>query len=374
MERCPRCSKIVEANQGYCPVCNRPRILESLQTPIVQPAWQQRVWQLLIALVTLWLVLTVCVAFLREAKAVRDSRVFLTEGKNQEAWERLKPFLADHPDDGQGLLLCGKATIRLGLREEPMHCLQHLRAVSPDLNKELRADYGQILTEQVRQLSCDAGIFDNLLSWGDQLGASFAESVTAGLDGMIDSCHSAQKDGELKQIAKSMTEKGQAKAMAERGYAPAITRAIAQSRYQEAMVFAQQAADLGEAGKKAVEAALAPERRKVTATVQAIRSLRDRLKADPANQSNYAWCFPAGSPEVVQAARDGWGREIFYRPLGDQYGTVDKAECYGGFTVISYGADGVETENDWNRSPNAEISCQTDSCSFPNGFWWSEAE
>ena len=129
MERCPRCSKVVEANWAYCPVCYRPRILESLQAPVVQPVWQRQVLLGLIAVASLWLLVTVGVAFLREAKAVRISRVLLSEGKTQEAWGLLQPFLAEHPEHRQALFLSGKATIRLGLKEEPKRCLQDRKSV-----------------------------------------------------------------------------------------------------------------------------------------------------------------------------------------------------------------------------------------------------
>ena len=58
MERCARCFKGVEPSWAYCPVCSRPRILESLQTPVAESVRQQQAWQALIALVSVWLVVT----------------------------------------------------------------------------------------------------------------------------------------------------------------------------------------------------------------------------------------------------------------------------------------------------------------------------
>lgn len=256
MERCPRCSKIVEANWAYCPVCDRPRILESLRTSIAQPVWQQQLWQGTTAIVTLWLVVTLGVAFLREAKAVRDSRELLAAGKVQEAWSTLQPFLPDHPDHRQGLFLCGQETIQLGLKEEPKRCLQHLEEISPDLAKDLRADYAGRVTAKAHGMGCNATAFHELLALGDQLGGEFAGTVLSGLDGVVDACHAARNGYPLMQISQMLAKDGRAMALVEHGYVPAISRAVAQGRREDANALAHQAVHLVPAGASAVSAAL----------------------------------------------------------------------------------------------------------------------
>ena len=102
MERCPRCSEAIESAWAYCPACGRSRILESLRAPVKTPDWQYKVLRSLIAVLAVWLAVTIGVAFLREAKAVRDARKLLESGKAQEAWSTLEPFLAEHPEHQAG--------------------------------------------------------------------------------------------------------------------------------------------------------------------------------------------------------------------------------------------------------------------------------
>jgi len=337
--------------------------MESLQSAIVPPVWQHQVWQGLVATVSVWLLVTLGVAFLREAKAVRVSRALLDEGKVQDAWSTLQPFLPDHQTHHQGQFLCGKETIRLGMKEEAKQCLQRLDTLSPELAKELRADYGQILTEQARGLSCQPEEFEGLLSWGDQLGETFAENVIAGLDGVVESCHATGNDRELASIAKVLTDRGKAMSMVERGYVPAIGRAVAQARYQDAESFARLAIRQVPDGKEPVEAALRDERQKVTATVQALRRLREGIENNDSYRSGYYWCFPSTGPAAVQPARDGWGNAVQYRPIGDAYAIGDRADCHQGFSIVS------------SRSQGAELSCrfapyEGESCELPSRFWW----
>jgi len=378
MERCPRCALVGEAGWAYCPACGRTRILESLRAPVVQPAWLHQAWRALVFVASLWLVVTVAVAFIREAKAVRDSRALLAEGKSQEAWRILQPFLSDHPEHKQALFLCGKATIRLGLRAEPKQCLQQVDKLSPELAKELREDYGQILTRQSRSLNCDAKAFEALLDWGDELGANFAGNILGGLDGVVRACRAAQNERELMGLASALAARGKAMSLIERGYVPAIGMALAQARYQDAEGLAQQAVRLVPEGKKAVEEALKPERQKVAATTETLQRLRDVLKSDPRNRSGAFWCFPNDVPPAVQSARDGWGNAILYRPQGGQIPASDQPDkaCWQGFVLTSYGGDGVETQRDWQQNPDAEIvysfSYGGESWQIPNRFWWPQ--
>jgi len=256
MDRCPRCSKIVEPNWAYCPVCDRPRILESLRTPVVQPAWQQPLWQAAAALVTLWLIVTLGVAFLREAKAVRVSRELLDAGKTQDAWSILQPFLPDHKNHSQALFLCGQEAIQLHLGDEAKQCLQGLEGLSPDLAKELRADYGRTLTAGT--VGCNADSFGQLLALGDQLGSDFAGTVLSKLGDVVETCRAARDYYTPMRITQMLARSGREMAMIEQGYVPAISKAVAQGRRADAEVLARQAGRMIPAGSAAVSAALGP--------------------------------------------------------------------------------------------------------------------
>ena len=365
MERCPRCSKVVEVNWAYCPTCYRPRILESLQAPVVQTAWRRKILLGLIGLASLWLLVTVGVAFLREAKAVRVSRALLLEGRNEEAWQVLQPFLLSHPEHHQALFLCGKETIRLNLKDEPKACLQQLDQHSPELAKELRADYGPILTEKARSLGCNSEEFESQLGWGDALGGGFSENVINGLDAIVDACRADQNSRELPRIAEVLAKRGKAMAMMERGYIPAINKAVAGARYQEAEALARLAFRQVPEGKGLVDAALKEERQRVKTTEAILRRLRERVQGDESYRLGaYYWCFPSTGPTAVQSAKDGWGQAVQYRPRGEAFSYESRNGCHHGFEVVS------------SRSPEIELNCRfwygEESCDFLGRFWSGE--
>jgi len=317
---------------------------------------------------SLWLVVTVTVAFLREAKAVRVSRKLLAENRAQEAWSLLDPFLKDHPRHRQGLLLCGQATIRLSLRAEAKQCLATLGEESPELAKQLGEDYRQVLTAQVRAQGCSVTNFESLLGWAEELGDPYPASVTAGLDGVVDACRTARNEYEPWRFVSVLGKKGKAVEMVNKGYVPAIGRALTQARYGDAKVLAQQAVRLVPDGASAVAAVLNAERGKVTATVGTLRQLCTSLASDARYHPGSSWCFPAAAPPAVQAAKDGWGRGALYSPLNPA-GTPG---CYQGFDVISYGGDGQPTAND-RQSPAADITCRfiagAESWKLPGEYW-----
>ena len=370
MPNCPRCRAFVDGRSAYCAACGRSRITESLRVPVVQPNWQRKGLQALIVVASLWLLVTVGVAFLREAKAVRVARTLLASEKPQEAWALLSPFLMDHPQHRQALFLCGKATIRLGLRNEAKLCLTALGERSPELAEELGKDYRQILTAQTRaQKVCqDASSFAQILAWAEELGPSYVASVFEGLDSIAQTCH-AEHDGAALFIA-VLAQRNLAGKMVEKGYVPAISSALAQARYYDAYDLAQEAVALVPEGEMAIKKVMDRERRKVSATVDSIRQLSDQLKADARYRTGNSWCFPAAAPPAVQSARDGWGRTLLYSPLYPD----DTQRCYQGFTLTSFGGDGGETE-DGGQTPAAEIVCSffygSESWQLPLQYWIS---
>lgn len=256
MERCPRCTTMVEAGWGYCPVCGRPRILESLRTPVAQPDWHHRAFQGIVLVACLWLVVTVAVAFLREYKAVRDGERLLAEGRAPEAWEALKPFLPDHTDHAKAHLLCGKAAIRQDLWAEAGYCLQKVGELAPETKSELEADYGQVVTEKARSLPCDTAAVETLMSNVEGLGASFVGTVTAELGSVVETCLASEEPWELAQITKMLVEKGHGLDMVTRGYAPAIRKAMLEDRKSDARGLARWARDMVPDSAEVLENAL----------------------------------------------------------------------------------------------------------------------
>lgn len=256
MERCPRCSTMVEAGWGYCPVCGRPRILESLRTPVAQPDWHHRAFQGIVLLACLWLAVTVAVAFLREYKAVRDGERLLAEGRAPEAWKVLKPFLPAQTDHAKAHLLCGKATIRLDLWPDAGYCLSRFAELSPEKKGELAADYVQVVTARARELPCDAEAVGGLLTGVESLGGSFVDNAKAGLESVVETCLASENSWKLAEVTRALVEKGHGLDMVTHGYAPAIRKAMLEGRKSDARGLVYWAKEMVPESKEAVESAM----------------------------------------------------------------------------------------------------------------------
>src|ERR1700687_4582469 len=238
MPSCPRCFALPQDDFAYCPVCARPRIVENLRAPAPPPWWLPPLQRTALVLGSLWLLVTLGVACLREAKAVRDARPQLSGGRPEDAWAGLEPFLKDNPEHVQGLLLCGEATIRLGRMPDATQCLAALTRLDPELGRQLAEEVRQNLTQRARMLGCDGEGFSRLLEYEPGVGAPFTASVLDGLDDIADACRKQRNEWVPRQMAALLAKQGQPHELLKKGYVPALTRALAQARYADARALA----------------------------------------------------------------------------------------------------------------------------------------
>lgn len=257
MERCPRCSEAIESVWAYCPTCGRSRILESLRVPVKTPDWQYKVLRSLILVLGVWLMVTIGVAFLREAKAVRDARQLLATGKPQEAWNSLAPFLEEHPKHEQALYLCTEANIALGDLSIAGECFKRERDVSTDLASMLKPQLGSAITAKSLTLGCDSDAFKALFILAEEVGAPDPREVGKGLPGIVVSCIQSAQIEKLVDIAAFLAGKNRAMELVELGFVPIIEQ---EDNYWSARRWAGQAVSLVPESEEAVQNAL--ERRK----------------------------------------------------------------------------------------------------------------
>lgn len=366
MPNCPRCQTLTNDDFAYCGACGLPRIVESLRAPRLPPEWLRPLQLILLGVLTLWLVVTLGVAYLREAKAVRDARTLLSDGKPQEAWTLLGPFLQEHPRHKQGLLLGGQATIRLDQVKEAKQFLGTLTEISPELGKQLGDDYRQTLTQRAQAVGCDAPAFLKVLSSAQSLGDSFPDSVTASLGGFVEAC---QKSGDTwGQVPYQLAEQGLRTDLIRKGYVPAIGRALGQARYSDAKALAQQAVRAAPDEIGEIKKVLDSERAKVAATIKTLSGLCQSLKNDPRYHPGDSWCLPEIPPAGAQRARDAWGKSFVYTAFAPNPGQT----CHPGASFTSYGA-GQATEGEERQSPAAGITCSfaygSESWQVPERYW-----
>jgi hypothetical protein len=371
MTDCPRCLVLTNDEFAYCTVCGRPRIVESLRTPKAPPDWLRPLQLIVLGVLSLWLVITLGVAFLREFKAVRDARVMLVAGHYQEAWALLGPFLQEHPRHEQGLLLGGQATIRLGQFAEAKQSLGTLTEESPELSQQLGDDYRQFLTQKAREVGCNAEAFYQTLTSAQSLGNPFPASVTDGLDGFVEAC---RKNGDtLGQGPSQLAQRGLGSDLIRKGYVPVISRDLQEAQYSDAKALAQQAVRLVPAAGDEVRKVLNTERAKVMATIRTLGELCKNLKNDPRNHPGDAWCLPPTTPATSQTAKDGWGNTFTYTVFAANIGQT----CHPGSSFTSYGAAGHVAE-EGGQSPAAGITCRlvfgAESWKLPERFWLESSQ
>ncbi len=189
METCPRCSEAVESGWAYCPHCGRSRILESLRSPSREPRWHREVLRGLIMGCSIWLVVTMAVAVLREAKAVRDARELLEEGEAQRAWEVLDPFLQQHPEHKQALFLCVRANVELGNPSKAGECLSGI----PKMAHEVTEILGPRLEQQAAAAGCDAAAFQAWFELAEKLGEEKVKEVERTLVTSVPNCSTLEE-------------------------------------------------------------------------------------------------------------------------------------------------------------------------------------
>lgn len=371
MASCPRCLALTQDDFPYCTVCGRPRIVENLRAPKTPPDWLRPLQLAALALLSLWLVVTLGVAFLREARAVREARQLLAEQKPQPAWEWLEPFLKDNPRHVQGLLLGGEAAIQIGRMAEAKQCLKTLTDINPKLGAQLASEDRELLTRQARAIGCNSGAFSRLLEASEELGEPFPASVIEGVDGLVEACHKRRQEWAIWQVSALLTQYGQPHELVRKGYVPAVTRALALGHYAVARNMAVRAFQLDKEGYVEVAKILDAERSRVVATISTLGDLCQKLGSDPRYQTAGTRCFPAVAPAEVQAAKDAWGKSIRYVTFAPASGQA----CFSGVALTSYGAAERLARAD-RQSPAGGIVCRVlsgvESWQRPDRYWQTE--
>jgi hypothetical protein len=335
---------------------------------MVPPNWLQPLQKILLGVLSLWLVITLGVAAFREAKAVRDARQYLAQNHPEEAWKLLAPFLEEHPRDEQGLLLSGRAALRLNKPTEAKQYLGTLTEVSPTLGKQLSDDYRVVITQRAQSIDCSPQGFPQLLAVSQELGTSYQEIVMAGLQSFAESCSTTGNYSVPEMVASLLAAHGSATDLVSKGYGPAIQRALEQARFEDAKALAQQSNRIVPAGTREINKALEPERSKVTATVATLKNLCETLRTDPQYFVNGAWCYPVIAPTAIRTAKDGWGRAIVYT---NSYPSPDQS-CRYAVALSSYGFAGQPSTSE-QQTPPGGATCRLqsgyESWQLPDRFW-----
>jgi len=386
MDRCQHCEHAVAPDAPYCPACGQPRMLASLLAPRRRPAWQDTAWRAVASVALAWFLVVACVAFLREAKALRVARQAIEIGQTERADSILTQFLAEHSEDDEGLFLAARAAVRLEDLPRTAELRGKLREEDADRLEELDADIAQVVDLSIRTRSC---FVDQVLDYYDRtaaLGDDFRSGVLGDMQQAVRRCLAT--DGGQRAadyIMAGLVGRKVDASVVEETYLVPLRTTLGDGRFDEAESLAHAAARISQETGEAMDPALKHVRGKVEVSIAHLEEVCRAISSAPGYRDGNAWCFPSSPPSWTSVTLDGWGQPFTYEPFDpDQdQGNKDDGEdkqpaadterrCYPGFEVTSLGADGRESDDD-ARGPDADVTCRFTGrrhlLHVPDRFW-----
>ena len=371
MYQCARCGNEGTADVAYCQVCGQSRIGESLLSVRERPEWLPTVRFGLVAIALVWFIVTVGVAFLREAKALRRGRQALEAGQPATALSWLEPFVAERPRSEEGLALAATAAVRHDRIEDARRYRDALGQLSVQRSEAVDAIFRETIAARVAWIGCSPEGYQGLYPLYSPLGEEFAGQLQDGARRVVRRCF-AEGDGDAAfRLGRWLLSETSDPVLVTGLYIEEIKGVLAAGSYVEAATLAQQAARwIPEVGSE-VHGIFDEERGRVRSTIEQIKALSARLRNDGRHRVGRFWCFPATLEGRHAVGQDGWGRPLAYAPLSHD-ATI---QCYEGFELTSLGADGSLTPDDQN-SPASEVTYRfiagQDSWSLPDRYWLLE--
>lgn len=371
MQTCSHCEQPLSPNDPYCGACGQPRMLESLLAPRARPDWQVAFWNAVAVVGVLCFLVSSSVAFLREAKAVRVSRQALaahTTPLNQMADQILSGFLQDHPDHEQALLLAATAAARIEALDKTAELRGRLEAEEPELLAELDSEINGAIDSSIAAKGCGPSALLSYYDATEPLGETFRPRVLTDVQEAVRRCQTSNHEREAYAVMVGMVERGVGASLIEETYLEPLRSALTAGRYREAESLARGALQISPETEAAVDEALTEVRGRVESSFRHVDEACQAVRTAPGNRVGRFWCFPEEPPTSVTSVRDGWGRQLYYSPL--QFDP--NLQCYQGFEVASYGADGQETPEVTGR-PDGDLVCRfiqgRTTTQEPTPFW-----
>lgn len=376
MQMCTQCHRATADESPYCTSCGHERIAESLVAHQEPPGWYDQAAKAAAIAVGVWLLVTVGVAFLREAKALRWARAALEANEAEKAYGLVSPFLAAHPDDAEALFLAGSSALR---SRRPRRAIEHYSALvrledkdAVERAQRLEAVYNDEIPRLAAVLSCGQRPFAEFFESFEVLGTAFD-------DALLHSAASVAKKCVLEGTDRIANEPGfwlihdkqlDAERVVTTVYVEPIGAAIEQGSYVLARSLAEQGTSLWPQAAPRVDALLNETRARVGATLEVIRDTLALVSEDAAFRVGRSRCFPISPPDAVKAKRDAWGNPLTYAPGSLAW----NSQCYQAFEVTSLGADGKATPDDRGFTPDMDLTCAytrsgREQCNLRDRFW-----
>lgn len=373
MYECDRCGGRGTDESAYCQFCGYSRVVEWLRALQERPEWLPTLRVALGALILAWFLVTVGVAFLREAKALRRGREALEAGKPETALEWLAPFVAKHPQSDEGLVLAATAAVRLRRVEEARQYHEALKSVSGERSGEVERIFREAIVAALAQIDCSSEEYQRFYEQYLPLGDEFVDDLRNGAGKVIRRCFAAGEGYTAFQLGHWLLEETSDPSLVTGVYVEAVKGVLADGKYGEAAALVHQATRWDPEVGSHLHSVFDEVRGQTRTTVEQIKALVTRLQGDSRHKVGRFWCFPPTLAGSYQTLPDGWGRPVMYTPLSHD----ETIQCYQGFELVSLGADGSPTPED-RTTPAADIAYSfiagQERWTLPDRYWFLDTQ
>lgn len=360
MQECTLCHHSTAPEDPFCSFCGHARIVESLQVPVVRPPWFEKVLMAGTAIVGVWLIITVGVAFLREAKAVRRTRAALEANDAPQAYGWISPFVKSHPKHAEALYLAGISAVKTNRPKEAAAHYSTLVSMGEDKaamerSSRLETIYHEQILVKASRLQCGQSPYQTFYEAYDVLGEKFRDTLVRSGASVARKCVGSDRASRANEPGYWLIheKKFDPEFVVSTLYIGPLKSAFEQGQYQLARDLAEQGMRLWPKAKAQIDDMLGEIRNQFAKNLEGIQDLCSSLGNDPELRRGGSVCFPASPPAAVINHRDSWGNPVIYEP----FSLDEETQCYRGFELISLGVDARETPAD-TATPAMEIRCR----------------
>ncbi len=386
MPRCKSCDQLLAEDSPFCQYCGNSRIVESLTTPRKPPEWLDRALSVATIVLGLWLLVTIGIAFLREAKALRRARAAIETNNLSQANSWIEPWLARHPNHPEALFLAGNAAIKLGFSKDAIQHFQTLSTLRDSGSKRAAERVNKLTSIFQKQLPINslrfqcgqsqyADFYNTFIELGPEMEDALLDSAANVASKCITLADRRRKNEPAYWLIK---EKGLDPArVVSFVYLRPLENAMAKKNYDPVEELAAQALAQWPESSTRVHEALSEIRGQVTLTTQKIRDLCTSLTQSKSYYNGRLACFPKSTPEEVAGQIDAWGHPFVYTAQEPD----EDSKCYRGFEIASLGVELKRNQSSPNATYNPQMGVACGSAGgrrprlvspIPNNFWLAE--
>lgn len=364
MDRCKLCNELLHPERPYCPKCGKERIVDSLEMASRRPPWLDQSLTIAVITISCWLLITIAVAFLREAKALRRARVALQTNQLEVADRWISSWVSKHPDDPETLFLAGNIAIKRGIHEGSIDYYKRLETLQDDKRAQIRltkmtAIYQDQIPKNAMTITCGQSHYADFYSAYSATNESFKPAL---LDAAANLTRKCVNQGNP-QVANEPgfwlidQDKFPTREIVSKLYIAPMTHDIEAGDYGLVEHLAFQAITQLPETKKEVDSLLEDLRGDVHRNAQKLQNICSAIIKNHTTRVDGKRCYPSSMPEEYADSLDAWGKPLAYLPADAE----NEDTCQESFLVMSKGTGQLANNGRFAPrafNPSIPITCR----------------